>query len=187
MRKARDMAHKNDFDAEENTTSSSSSDSSSSSSSSDSDSECKRKCRSCGDGNNEPVARTPEELQTLFPEAFMRGDLDAVLSLYERNATVVVAPGTTVTGCDAIRQNYQRILNLFVGLPAFSFGDRIILRTKGVALVIVRYTLSGTGQNGQPIVINGTTVDVVRECGDGRWLISISNPFGTAALPPAAP
>ena len=52
-------------------------------------------------------AHKPEECDLLLIEAMEQGDVDAMLSLYEPNATFVVSPGQVVTGRAAIRQVLQ--------------------------------------------------------------------------------
>ena len=52
-------------------------------------------------------AHTPEECDLLLIEAMETGDLDAMLDLYEPNATFVVSSGRVVTGHAAIRQVLQ--------------------------------------------------------------------------------
>ena len=141
-----------------------------------------RSCANCGNGKNELVARTAPETQLLFAEAFARGDIDAIMPLYEKNAIVVVAPGVTVTGCDAIRQSLVDLLGLFIGMPTFTLQFGTSIQTEDVALLISTFSLSGTGLNGQPLAITGTTTDVAHRHKD-RWLIAIDNPFGITALP----
>ena len=156
--------HNDDFDSEEHSCSSSSS------------------CSSDSDDNL--VARTPEETQVLFGEAFVRGDIDALVSLYEKDAVLVVAPGVIVTGRDAIRQALTDLRAQFVGTPTFTLTPRLVLKTDDVALLISDVVLSGVGQNGQPFTFTGTTTDVVHRHHD-KWLVAIDNPFGVAAAPPA--
>jgi ketosteroid isomerase-like protein len=44
------------------------------------------------------------------------------------------------------------------------------------------WTLSGTGQDGKPVTMGGLSADVLRRQPDGRWLIAVDNPWGTAIL-----
>jgi uncharacterized protein (TIGR02246 family) len=43
-------------------------------------------------------------VQRLFAEAFGSHDLEAVLALYEPDATLIPQPGEVVTGTEAIRE-----------------------------------------------------------------------------------
>ena len=49
-------------------------------------------------------ARSPEELDRLFAAALNRGNLEAILALYEPGACLASAPGRMVTGTEAIRR-----------------------------------------------------------------------------------
>ena len=48
-------------------------------------------------------ATTPDEVDTLFAKALNAGDLDALTSLYEPDASLMPAPGNVVVGKVAIR------------------------------------------------------------------------------------
>ena len=56
-------------------------------------------------------ALKPEECDLLLLEAMETGDLDAMLALYEPDATFVVSSGRVVTGHAAIRQVLQGYIN----------------------------------------------------------------------------
>ena len=132
--------------------------------------------------HKKPAARTPEETQILFGELFVKGDIDRLLKLYEKNAALVVAPGVVVHGRKAIRQALIDLRALFIGTPTFSIQQRLTIRTDDIAQLISDVTLSGIGQNNQPIAFNFRTSDIVRRHGK-KWLIVIDNPFGAAAVP----
>jgi ketosteroid isomerase-like protein len=51
-----------------------------------------------------------------------------------------------------------------------------------IALSIATWTLKGTGPDGKPIQMEGTTTDVLRRQADGRWLFVIDNPWGQGIL-----
>jgi uncharacterized protein (TIGR02246 family) len=77
-------------------------------------------------------ARTPEELPRLFAEAFSNHDLEAIMELYEPEATLIPQPGHVVTGTEAIREALSQFLALkpkFVSEPrqAFQAGDIALL------------------------------------------------------------
>ena len=58
-------------------------------------------------------ADTPEELHALLSMAMNSGDLDALIALYEEDATLTVPPeGRPVTGRDAIRDATAEVLAL---------------------------------------------------------------------------
>ena len=49
-------------------------------------------------------ARNPEELDRLFSDALNSGNLDALVALYEPQATLTPEPSQVVTGTQAIRE-----------------------------------------------------------------------------------
>jgi ketosteroid isomerase-like protein len=53
------------------------------------------------------------------------------------------------------------------------------IRSGDLALLHCRWALSGTGPDGSPLNLSGTTADVVRRQADGTWLFAIDNPWGT--------
>jgi uncharacterized protein (TIGR02246 family) len=122
-------------------------------------------------------AREPEEAHRLWTECFNAGDLDGLLALYEPNATLMPQPGQAVSGTAAIRE----ALGGFLGLkPAFDWVEtKLAIRSNDLALLHSSWTLSGTGPDGSPMNLSGTTADVVRRQSDGTWLFAIDNPWGT--------
>ena len=48
-----------------------------------------------------------------------------------------------------------------------------------IALLCAQWHLTGTGPDGQSVVLNGKTAEVVQRQPDGRWLYLIDNPYGS--------
>jgi uncharacterized protein (TIGR02246 family) len=123
-------------------------------------------------------ANTPEQAHELFVTCFNSGDIDAIISLYEPNATLVQFPGPAVQGHEAIREAMRGFLSI-KGHMKLTI-DRV-LRTDDVALLFSSWTLRGIGLDGNPILSSGQTSDVVRRQADGTWLFVIDNPHGAEA------
>ena len=123
------------------------------------------------------AAREPEEAHRLWTERFQAGDLEGLLALYEPTATLMHQPGQAASGIAAIRE----ALGAFLGLkPTFEMVEtRPAIRAGDLALLHSSWTLSGTGPDGSPLQLSGTTADVVRRQADGTWLVAIDNPWGT--------
>ena len=122
---------------------------------------------------------TPEQAHELFVEYFNTADIDALLSLYEPNATLVPFPGEPVSGHAAIRE----ALGGFLGLKGrMELKVDKIFRTDDVALIFSSWSLNGTGPDGNPLEMKGQTTDVVRRQADGTWCFVIDNPQGAAAM-----
>ena len=122
---------------------------------------------------------TPQALLDAFFHAFNTGDLDATLALYEPNAALVAEPGKTVQGTAALRE----ALGAFLGMKPKLTPDKSELITAGdLALSLVKWTLNGTGPDGKPLTMTGTSSDVARRQPDGTWRLVIDNPWGTAIV-----
>lgn len=126
------------------------------------------------------AARTPREVHELWARRFSAGAVDALLELYERDATLVPQPGQIAKGKSEIEQALRGFLAL-QGRFQLDFGEAI--GAGDIALLLSRWVLTGTGPDGTPVHLGGQTSDVVRRQPDGTWLIAVDNPWGSAALP----
>ena len=123
-------------------------------------------------------ATTPEQLHKLFVEYFNAADIEAMVLLYEPNATLAPFPGEPVSGHAAIREALAGFLAL-KGRMELKIDK--IFRTADVALIFSSWSLKGTGPDGKPLEMTGQTSDVVRRQTDGTWRFVIDNPLGAAA------
>ena len=124
-------------------------------------------------------ATTPEQAHELFVEYFNTADIDALLSLYEPNATLVPFPGEPVSGHTAIRE----ALGGFLGLKGrMELKVDKVFRADDVALLLSSWILNGTSPDGKPLELKGQTSDVVRRQANGTWCFVIDNPQGAAAM-----
>ncbi len=57
-----------------------------------------------------------------------------------------------------------------------------MLTTGDLAMSLVKWTLNGTGPDGKPLTMTGTSSDVARRQPDGTWRMVIDNPWGTAIV-----
>jgi len=115
------------------------------------------------------------DLHPAWAAAFNAADLDAMLALAETDQVFVPAPGVAVQG-EAASGALQQFLGL--GLP-ISMTVRHAFESGEIGLVIVDWTISGTGPDGSEVNLAGATADVARRGADG-WKFVIDNPFGTA-------
>lgn len=102
-----------------------------------------------------PGARTPEELETLFEDAFVFRDGDAIAGLFEEGGLLVMsgAPGEARGGSAIARVAAE----LCKGELTYLADPRRVLQARDTALVV-----TGRGMN------------VVRRGGDGTWRYAIS-------------
>lgn len=115
------------------------------------------------------------DLHPAWAAAFNASDLDAMLALAEPDQVFVPQPGTPTQG-EAAKGALQQFLAM--GLP-ISMTVRHAFQNGDIGLVIVDWTITGTGADGSEVDLAGTTADVARRGADG-WKFVIDNPFGTA-------
>jgi len=124
-------------------------------------------------------ANSPAEVHELFTRYFSAGNLEALLSLYEPEATMVPMGASPVSGPEGIRA----ALNGFLALkPQLDLTSKKIVQADDIALVLSSWTLKGTDANRQPIEMAGQTSDVVRRQPDGTWLFVIDIPHGAEVV-----
>jgi uncharacterized protein (TIGR02246 family) len=121
-------------------------------------------------------AHTPEEVQPLWAQAFSAHDLEAVMALYEPEATLIPQPGQVVTGTEAIREALSGLLSLD---PKFELEFKKAFQAEDIAVLFFEWTLSGTDPEGNAIELAGRTSDVARRQPDGSWLVVIDDPYAT--------
>jgi ketosteroid isomerase-like protein len=61
------------------------------------------------------AATEPEQMHGTFEEAFNAGDIDALMELYEPDATLVPQPGALAEGTAAIRESLAWFLDRRAG------------------------------------------------------------------------
>jgi uncharacterized protein (TIGR02246 family) len=110
------------------------------------------------------------KLHDAFVEAFNAHDLDALVELYEVDATLVPQPGLTASGHEAIRH----ALTAFMGL-----GGKLQLETTSVLVAGNIALLRGSYhlKSGDHVLLAGNTIEVLRRHSDGNWYYVIDNPF----------
>ena len=121
--------------------------------------------------------RSPEDMHGEFTRAFNAGDVDALMTLYEPEATFAPEPGTTVAGTDAIRE----VLAGFLALKGkIEFKNPQIFKAGDLALMHGDWTVAGTGPDGSAVNLAGHSTEVLRRQPDGTWLYVIDIPDDVA-------
>ncbi len=120
---------------------------------------------------------TPGGTVEHFSALLAEGRLDALLGLYEDEATFVPAPGRVVRGHDAIRAELEQLVALE---PRMSGSIEQVLEADDVALVAYRWQMRATAPDGTPIRQGGLSADVLRRRADGSWGVVIDDPYGAA-------
>ncbi len=119
-------------------------------------------------------AHQPGELHEIFREAFNKGDVDALLALYEADATLLVN-GEAVTGVERIRAAIGTWL---------AAGGRMRLETRAViespaGLAVLHGAWTIETASGEPAqMATGVSTEVARRQADGTWRFVIDCPHG---------
>lgn len=119
--------------------------------------------------------KTPEQLAKSFVKNFNNRDVDGLVGLFAEGAVFIPESGTVLSG-DNIRPAVEGFLAL--NAPIDLTVKRVIQAGK-TAEIIADWRLEAVDQNGDPLILSGTTADVAIEEADGNWRYLIDNPFGT--------
>jgi uncharacterized protein (TIGR02246 family) len=121
------------------------------------------------------TARTPEDCDRLFAEHANAGDLDALVALYEPQASLIQQDGSAAIGHAAIRKALGELLGS---------SPRIQMKTarlaKGgagdLAVLYSEWSIASNGPDGRRAEMAGRSVEVVRRQADGSWRFAIDDP-----------
>jgi uncharacterized protein (TIGR02246 family) len=119
------------------------------------------------------MARTAEEVHAVRQDAFNRGDLDALVAIYENDATLLVPPGGhSAHGRNEIRAMMAPVL---AERPHMTTTIARTLLGDGWALTHVRWEVAGDGVSDTALAGCGTVVS--RRRPDGTWGIVLDEPL----------
>lgn len=121
----------------------------------------------------------PVDTVTRLIQAVNQGDLETVVACHETDATLIVQPGRTATGTQAIREAYAGFIAMQMTITSQTHKT---IQAGASVLFISKWTATGIAPDGTTVNMGGTSSDVLRRQSDGRWLIAIDNPFGAAIL-----
>ena len=109
-------------------------------------------------------------------------DFDSLMDMYAEGAALVVKPGLTVTGKDNIRKAFMAISDYFQGKLIVEQGEMQVIEGGGNALVIMETVLRFPDEQGAIVETTRRATYVFRLHGDGRWLCTVDNSYGTSLL-----
>jgi ketosteroid isomerase-like protein len=120
---------------------------------------------------------TPEDLLNSQVEEFNKGNINFLLTLYEKDACFASEPGQVINVLNNIRLTLQRFINMGARLEA---KVKRVIHASDLALLITEWSITGTEPaDGTPITLTGRGTIVLRRQADGTWLMVIENPWGT--------
>jgi uncharacterized protein (TIGR02246 family) len=122
-------------------------------------------------------ALSPTEIHALFQDAFNLGDVEALISLYEPDAILMVG-GKQVTGRENIRAAFHSMLS--VGAQMSLTTRSIIESRDGLAILHGEWVVQRMTANEPQRTTQGLSTEVVRKQPDGTWLFIIDNPYTPA-------
>ena len=124
-------------------------------------------------------ASTPEQIHRLFEDRFNAGDLDGLMELYEPDAALIPQPGSVAHGSEQARAALQGFLAL---KRRITLGTKLVVTVGDLTYLVNAWSLSGTGPDGDPVVLGATTAEVARRQADGSWRYVIDNAWGDQAV-----
>jgi uncharacterized protein (TIGR02246 family) len=98
-------------------------------------------------------------------------DLDGLMALYAPDASMVLMDGSTVTGSDAIREQWAGVLE---ARGRMTVRSRYAIETGDLAVLSNEWTLTVGDQT-----MSAVTAEVARRGPDGGWLYIIDHPFAS--------
>ena len=112
-----------------------------------------------------------------YEDALNAGDIEAVLSLFEPEATMRTVTDEVVTGEEKLRAETAKTI---AGKAHLTNKERRTLVAGDTALLIVDWNLTATLPDGTSVNPTGTTTAVARRSPDGFWRFAVLNPLGIA-------
>jgi uncharacterized protein (TIGR02246 family) len=96
-------------------------------------------------------------------------DLDGLVALYAPDATMVLPDGSTVTGTEAIREQWAGLLAME---GRMTLRSRYAIESGDLAILSNEWTFTAGDQT-----VGATTAEVARRQADGGWLYVIDHPY----------
>ncbi len=96
-------------------------------------------------------------------------DLDGLMALYAPDATMVLPDGSTVTGTEAIREQWAGLLAM---KGRMALRSRYAIESGELAILSNEWTFTAGDQT-----VGATTAEVARRQADGGWLYVIDHPY----------
>ncbi|MET7718814.1 nuclear transport factor 2 family protein [Streptomyces sp. NPDC005407] len=115
-----------------------------------------------------------EKHTALYEAAFNAGDADAVNAMYTEEAVAVWEPGKPLSG----QARKDLVKEYLARKPKMRARPRQSFVTGDTALLIVDWSIATTEDSGEPELLTGTGVDVLRRGEDGNWRYAIDDPYG---------
>lgn len=107
---------------------------------------------------------------------------DALMDVYAEDASLVVMPGRTVTGKDALRKAFVAIAEHFNHTLHVSQKEVVVVEGAATALVLAKTRVTATMKSGEAYDVLRKATYVFRRDGTGPWRCAVDNSYGTELL-----
>src|SRR5687768_4105689 len=108
----------------------------------------------------------PEQVLQAVVEGINTGDFETLMALYEPEAAFATQPGKLAPGPGGIRD----ALGGFVAMNGkLDLEVSRVLEVGDLALVVGKWSFTGTGAHGEPVELAARNADVLRRQADGSW------------------
>ena len=115
----------------------------------------------------------------MFEDRFNAADLDGLMELYEPEAALIAQPSSIAHGTDQARAALQGFLAL---KGRITLDTKLVVTVGELAYLANSWSLTGTGPDGNPVILGATTAEVARRQTDGSWRYVIDNAWGDQAV-----
>jgi uncharacterized protein (TIGR02246 family) len=118
-------------------------------------------------------AKTPEDLDRMFAEGINRGDVAAVVALYEEGAVLIGADGSPATGHAEI---HAALAGMAGAGAKVTMNVVRSLASDGVAVLYNDWQAT-IGEGEGAVHIDGKAIEICHRQPDGGWLFAIDDPY----------
>ena len=122
-----------------------------------------------------------EALIKAADSAISSENFDALMNFFADDAMLVVKPGLNAVGKEQIKKAFVAIAEHFKNKLVVKQGKMIVLEGADTALVLMETVLEVPGEQDTNEIIRKATY-VFRKDGDGHWLCTVDNSYGTELL-----
>ncbi len=120
--------------------------------------------------------KSPEKMNEKFASAYNSGILENLNLLFEHDAKVSKHDGSIISGYKNYNSEHKNLLKLGGKMTS---TNKFCIQFEDIALLKAEWKIETENENGEKIVINGTSSEVVRKQNNGDWLYIIDNPFSS--------
>jgi ketosteroid isomerase-like protein len=114
------------------------------------------------------TARSPEEICRLFQKYMAKGDIDLILSLYDKDVVFLNQSSEPKRGKEALRKELAPFAS---AKASFDFNIKQLIQAGDIALTHTEWNVSSPHQ------MSLYAIEVARRQSDGSWRWLIGDPF----------